>query len=140
MIVLDTSVLYALVDAADRRHREAVDWYRNTTDELVTTPLVLAEADHLIGTRGGKRALRAYRADIRAGAYLVEWWPSAAAEAAVIADRYADLGLGLTDASLVALAARVDSVAIATFDERHFRAVTPLAGGPAFRLLPLDAT
>lgn len=140
MIVLDTSVLYALVDAADRRHREAVVWYDTMTDELVTTPLVLAEADHLIGARGTPAALGAFRTDVRSGAYLVEWWPSAAAEAAEIADRYADLGLGLTDASLVALAGRVGSTAIATFDERHFRAVAPITGGPAFRLLPLDAT
>lgn len=138
MIVLDTSVIYALLDAADRRHREALAWYGELDEELVTTPLVLAEADHLAATRGGPRALRAFRADIRAAAYLVEWWPTAAREAAELADQYADLGIGLTDASLVALAARVASIDLATFDERHFRAVRPLAGGPAFRLLPID--
>ena len=31
-----------------------------------------------------------------------------------------------------------NSVAIATFDERHFRAIQPLTGEPAFSLLPLD--
>jgi hypothetical protein len=56
-----------------------------------------------------------------------------------LADRYADLGIGLTDASLVVLAARVGSEDVATFDERHFRVVRPLAGAEAFRLLPLDA-
>jgi uncharacterized protein len=139
MIILDTSVIYALLDAADRRHREALDWYREMDDELLTTPLVLAEADHLAATRGGPRALRAFRADVLAGAYLVEWWSTAAREAAELANHYADLAIGLTDASLVALAARVTSIDLATFDERHFRAVRPLAGGPAFRLLPSDA-
>ena len=140
MIVLDTSVIYALLDASDQRHRQAFDWYDSLDDELVTTPLVLAEADHLAATRGGPRALRAFRADIRSGAYLVEWWPTAAIEAVEVADRYADLGIGLTDASLIVLAGRVGSVDIATFDERHFRAVVPLEGGDAFRLLPLDRT
>lgn len=37
------------------------------------------------------------------------------------------------------LAARLESTAIATFDERRFRAVRPLTGETAFRLLPLDA-
>jgi len=69
----------------------------------------------------------------------MDWWPSAGRESADIADRYRDLGIGLTDASLVALAGRVEVVDIATFDERHFRAIRPLAGGSAFRLLPLDA-
>jgi len=140
VIILDTSIIYALLDAADSRHRQALHWYDTLDNELVTTPLVLAEADHLATTRGGSHALRAFRADVRAGAYLVDWWPTAAREAAEVADRYADLGIGLTDASLVVLAARVDSVDVATFDERHFRAVRPLRGAEAFRLLPLDAS
>lgn len=140
MIVLDTSVIYALLDAADERHRQALAWYQTLDEELVTTPLVLAEADHLASTRGGSNAVRAFRADVRTGAYLVEWWPAAGQEAADVADRYEDLGLGLTDASLVVLAARVGSADIATFDARHFRAVVPLSGDDAFRLLPLDAS
>lgn len=138
MIVLDTSVIYALLDVADRRHRQALEWYEALDEELVTTPLVLAEADHLAATRGGLRAVSAFRADVRAGAYLVDWWPTAARDAAEVADRYADLGIGLADASLVVLAARIESTDIATFDERHFRAVRPLVGAEAFRLLPLD--
>lgn len=140
MIVLDTSVIYALLDAGDQRHRLARDWYARTDEDLVTTPLVLAEADHLASAHGGPLAVRALRADIRAGAYVAEWWPTAAIEAADVADRYADLGIGLTDASLVVLAARVGTVDLATFDERHFRVVVPLTGGAAFRLLPLDAS
>jgi len=140
VIVLDTSVIYALLDAADSRHREAVAWYERLDAELVTTPLVLAEADHLAATRGGARAVRGFREDVRAGAYLVEWWPSAARESAELADRYADSGIGLTDASLVALAGRVGSLDVATFDEQHFRVLRPVQGGAAFRLLPLDAS
>ena len=138
MIILDTSVIYALLDADDSRHRQAVEWYDALDEELVTTPLVLAEADHLATTRGGSRAVRAFRADVSAGAYLVEWWPTAAREATELADRYADLGLGMTDASLVVLAARLGSTDVATFDQRHFRAVRPLGAADAFRLLPLD--
>jgi predicted nucleic acid-binding protein len=82
--------------------------------------------------------LSALRADLAAGAYLVEWWPGAISEAVRVAERYADTGLGLTDASLVVLAQRVGTADIATLDERHFRAVRPLAGGDAFRLLPAD--
>jgi hypothetical protein len=70
----------------------------------------------------------------------VDWWPTAARESAELADRYADLGIGLTDASLVVLAARVGATDVATFDERHFRAVRPLGIAEAFRLLPLDAS
>ena len=70
---------------------------------------------------------------------MVEWWASAAPEAAEIAERYADLRLGLTDASLMVLAERLGTTEVATFDERHFRTVRPVSGAATFRLLPSDA-
>lgn len=139
MIVIDTSVIYALLDAADGRHAAATTWYATVDDDLVTTPLVIAEADHLAHARGGPAAVRAFHADVRSGAYAIEWWPEAAALAVDVVGRHADLGIGLTDASLVVLASRLETIDIATFDERHFRALRPLRGGSAFRLLPLDA-
>ncbi len=57
-----------------------------------------------------------------------------------LANRYADIGLGLADASLVALADHIGTASVATFDHRHFRAVRPLRGAPTFRLLPADAS
>jgi predicted nucleic acid-binding protein len=45
--------------------------------------------------------------------------------------------IGLPDASLVVLAERVETLDIATFDER-FRSIRPTWGGGSFRLLPLD--
>ncbi len=139
MIVVDTSFVYALLDRRDARHREAAEWYASSGDDVATTPLVLAEVDHLAGARAGPAARSAFRADLAAGAYDVSWWADAAHQAVEVAERYADLGLDLTDASLVVLAARIGTTAIATFDEGHFRAVTPLFDAPAFTLLPTDA-
>ena len=62
-----------------------------------------------------------------------------AAESARIARQYLDPGVSLTDASVVALAARLGTTSIAPFDERHFRAMQPLTGESAFTLLPADA-
>ncbi len=52
-----------------------------------------------------------------------------------LAERYADLGLGGTDASLVAIAERLGIDRIATFDRRHFSVVRP-AHVEIFTLLP----
>jgi predicted nucleic acid-binding protein len=138
VIILDSSLLYALLDRTDRVHEAAREWYEETSDALATTPLILAEVDYFV-LRRGPAAAKPFYDDLRAGAYSVEWWPTAAAEAAQVAATYAELGLGLADASLVALAARLETTAIATFDERHFRVVRPLRGGEAFTLLPRDA-
>ncbi len=140
MIVIDTSVVYALLDRSDQRHGDAARWYQGTDDELATTPLVVAEVDHLARTRAGRAAQAAFRRDLAAGAYMVEWWPAAHREIVDVAERYGDLGVTLADASLVVLAGRVGTTALATFDERHFRALRPLRGAIAFTLLPADAS
>ena len=117
MIVVDTSVILAYMDARDRRHAEVSAWLEQDRDDLVTTPLVVAEADHLVGARGGAAALASLRADLVSGAYLVDWWPEAMTTSARVAEQYAESALGLTDASLVALADHRDTTRIATLDE-----------------------
>ena len=139
MIIADTSVIFALLDGSDADHQRVVAWYQAADPTFVTTPLVLAEVDHLAGARAGPAAPRAWRADLSAGAYVVEWWDDAAKSSAAIADQYHDLGIGLTDASLVALGERLGTVEIATLDERHFRVIRPRRGAAAFRLFPADA-
>lgn len=139
MIVVDTSVVVAYMNAADEHHATVAGWLDSADDDLATTPLIIAEVDHLAGARGGSTARQALYRDLAAGAYLVEWWTGAITSVVRTAERYADSGLGLADASLVVLAERVDTIEIATLDERHFRVVRPLAGGMAFRLLPADA-
>ncbi len=138
MIVIDTSAILAFMNATDAHHELVRAWLEDENDDLVTTPLIIAEVDHLVATRGGRAAQRALHADLLAGAYVIDWWPGAIATAVRVAEQYADSALGLADASLVALAERLATVRIATLDERHFRAVRPLAAGDAFRLLPMD--
>lgn len=138
MIVVDTSVIVAYMNARDEQHQIVSRWLDTADDDLVTTPLIVAEVDHLVGARGGPTALRALRADLAAGAYLVEWWPGAITAAVNVAEQYADSDLGLADASLVAVAERFATTDIATLDERHFRLVRPLTPDTAFRLLPAD--
>ncbi|WP_423922658.1 hypothetical protein [Candidatus Poriferisodalis sp.] len=57
--------------------------------------------------------------------------------ARAVAERYRDLLLVLTDASLVVLAHRYETESIATLDERHFGVVQSLKGRP-FTILPAD--
>jgi len=137
MIVVDTSVVLAFMNRGDRAHGRVSAWMEGVEEGLVTTPLALAEMDHLVRTRGGDAASVALRRDLLDGAYAVEWWPEALAETVAVAERHDQLGL--TDASLVALAARFVTTRVATLDERHFRTVAPLTGEPAFALLPADA-
>jgi uncharacterized protein len=133
-VVLDTNVVLALYDAADPDHGPVASWLPGLDEELVATPLAIAEMEYLVRRRGGDHARDALWRDLAEGAYVVRWWADALAETLAIARRHPFTGL--TDASLVALAGRMRTNRIATFD-RHFRALTTPDGQP-FVMLPDD--
>ena len=74
-------------------------------------------------------------AGARGDLHSLELAEIAAAERLV--GRYAELQIGLADASLVVLANRYGVRDLLTLDERHFRALRGPGGRP-FRLLPAD--
>ncbi len=127
------------MDQDDANHELVDAWLHTQEDELVTTPLVVAELDYLVATRGDRDAVHILYEHFQRCAYLVEWWPDALDETIAVAKQYESMPLGLSDASLVALAAHLETTTIATLDERHFRALKPLWGGDSFTLLPADA-
>lgn len=86
--------------------------------------LVVAEATYLIGSRLGPKA----EASFLRGLTQVEVEPPASDDwerIAELVDEYADLPLGGTDASVVALAERLDAGVVITLDRRHFTVVRP---------------
>jgi len=133
--VVDTSFVLALLRAADVNHSAARAWYETLDDDLVTSPLTVAEMDYMLARHAGVRSVEALRRDLESGAYAVRWWADAMSETIAIARERP--GLGLADASLVALAARLRTDAIATFDHRRFRSLT-MASGQYFTVLPAD--
>jgi len=135
-VVLDTSVVIALMRARDADHDRVRGWLDTLDDDLVTSPLAVAEMDRHTATLG-RDFSRGLWEDLHSGAYAVRWWADAMAETIAIARRHPDVGL--TDASLVALAARLRTDRIATLDLDHFRSLTT-PDGEAFVLLPADAT
>ncbi len=139
MIVVDTGVLLAAMDADDPSHRRAATVLRASKGPLILSPFVLAELDYLLTRRVGHGVARRFLGEVGDGAYRLEAFDAGDIGRAVeILDRYPDLDLGLADASLVVLAERYGILTIATLDERHFRALRGPGDRP-FRLLPADA-
>lgn len=138
-LILDTSGLLAALDASQRFHHPAADVVRGRPPgTLILSPFVLAELDYLLATRVGRQAQMRLLAEVERGAYRLEPFSEAdVGEARRVLERYADLDLGLADASLVVLADRYRAQDLLTLDERHFRALKGPGGRP-FRLLPTD--
>lgn len=139
MIILDTGGLYAFLDADDAHHDKARTAVDSNQGPFILSPFVLAELDYLVNRRLGRRASVELLEDIDAGVYtLVSLTNEEYSQAVHVVKQYRDLDIGITDASVVVLAARYRSVDILSVDERHFRAIRPLRGGDTFRLLPHD--
>lgn len=139
MIIADTSGLIAAFGVDADRHRQARAAFEDDPGPVILSPFVLAELDYLLLTRAGIKAELQLLQEVAGGVYeLASFERADTSRAAEIAERYADLKLGLADASIVVLADRYRTTRLLTFDERHFRAVRPLSA-PSFTLLPADA-
>lgn len=135
-LILDTGPLLAAIDSADPDHVACATLLQDVTEDLVVPTLVLAELDYWCGRRLGAGAWLTFLDDVIAGAFRVECPTTADLERCRgLQDQYADLGLGVVDASVIALAERIGERRIATLDHRHFGAVRP-AHTPAFELWP----
>ena len=137
-LIVDAAPLVALGDSRDRLHAAVGDALRAEGGDLVVPAPVSAEVDYLIRRRGSPAAARAFLRDVASGRFRVEGLT--ADEHGTVArldEQYAGLDLGLADLSVVVLAHRFRTRRLLTFDERGFRAVTPLSGG-SFTLLPRD--
>ena len=136
MLIVDTGPLVALGDSKDPDHDACLELLSTEAGPLLTTGMVIAEAAYLLARQVGTDGELALYADIASGLFTVELltlgdWQ----RIAELVDRYRDLPLGGTDASVIALAERFGAERIATIDHRHFQIVRP-AHRDTFTLLP----
>lgn len=140
MIICDTSGLLAAYDQQEPDGpavRELLDAEAGT---LIVSPLVLAELDYILLSRAGIQAELTLLNDLAGDVYQVAAFTSQdAGRIAKLAERYADLKLGIADAHTMVLAApeRYGTTRVLTFDHKHFRTVKPSQGG-VFTVLPAD--
>jgi predicted nucleic acid-binding protein len=125
-IVLAPDFVLTLLDRDASGHADAAAWVGVVEEDLVTTPLALAAID-----AGAGEAAPAVRDDFARGAYAVRWWADALDETLALSKKRQ---LDLVRASLVALAGRLRTDRVATFDPTFEKLQTP-AGKP-FAVLP----
>jgi uncharacterized protein len=136
MIVLDTSGLLALLDRGEPEHTRAMAAVEKDGGPLILLDMVLAETDYLILRRLGREAERAFLAQILDGVFVREPVTEHDLQRAdEIIEAYRDHPIGLTDASVLAVAERLGERRVLTLDHRHFRAFRDRKGR-ALELLP----
>jgi uncharacterized protein len=138
-IVIDAGPVVALAERAESQRDAILNALRVESGVCVIPAPVTAEIDYLLGRRFGRPARAAFLRDLAAARFVVACLEERDYPTIVdLEARYEDLELGLADCALIILARRYHTNRILSFDERHFRAVTPLGGG-TFTILPADA-
>jgi uncharacterized protein len=134
LAIVDAGPLYATADIADRDHAACRAVLSRQDLQLVVPALAIAEATYFVGQRLGPTAEAAFLRGV--GTLEIEG-PSARdiERMAELVKTYADFPLGGTDASVIALAERLEAPIIVTLDRRHFAAVRP-SHKESFEILP----
>jgi predicted nucleic acid-binding protein len=126
MLVIDAGPLVAAAATRDRNHERCVALLSTAPRPLVVPELVVAEVAYFLADRLGRAAEQAFARSLRDGELHTE--PVAPADWARIVeliDDYAELPLGIVDASVLAACERLDVDALATLDRRHFAVIRP---------------
>jgi predicted nucleic acid-binding protein len=124
--LLDTSFLLALTNAKDRNHARVLKVAQTINDTLTLPTPVLPEICYLIASRLGYAALPRFLNEIVASDTILEPISSNDLERVIeILEKYADSQLDFVDATVIAVAERLNVVRILTLDRRDFTIVRP---------------
>ena len=126
MLIVDTGVIVAAADRTDRHHSASATIISDDPGPLVTTAMVIAEAAYLLDRELVPDAEAALYTSIIDNDLTVEsLGPHDWTRIRELVETYADLRLGGTDASLIAIAERLGVTRVATLNRRHFTVVRP---------------
>jgi len=136
VLLIDTNVWLAAADRRSGRRHDCTQLLATHRGQLAVPVPVIAETSWLILDRLGPDAHHQFlRLIIDGHLDAVDLTTTDWARSLDLVERYTDLRLDLMDASLVAVAERLDITTFATFNHRDFAVVRP-AHVDAFELIP----
>lgn len=120
-LVLDTGVLYAALDETDRDHESCRDLLGDANEQLIIPVAVLVELEYWVRKFASPNEWLTFSEDVHAGSYMI--YPVDATlllRAAHLQARYADVPIGLVDATVFCTCEALGEEKVATLDRRHF--------------------
>jgi predicted nucleic acid-binding protein len=129
VIVCDTGPLVAAALSNDADHAACVRLFNDmhaAGRDLLVPATVTAEVGYLLAREAGARVESLFLRSLAEGDFAaVDLTAADYARMAELVDRYGDLPLGTTDASVIAVAERLKLTDVTTLDRRHFTVVRP---------------
>ena len=129
MILCDTGPIVAAALVGDDHHHACVELFTGlhmASRRLLVPGTVVAEVGYMLAREAGARVESLFLTAVADGDFeLVDLTSADMRRAAQLVERYADLPLGTTDSTVIAIAERLDVREVATLDRRHFSIVRP---------------
>lgn len=119
-ILVDSGILLSYYQRNEPLHQAVVAFFDQTSAQLISSPICIAEVLWLLGDPGDPRVLMAQNhllgAVSRGGLEAINLLPEDYARVAELNERYADLPGDFADLTLVALSERLDAKEILSLD------------------------
>jgi uncharacterized protein len=136
--IADTSYVVAVAIETDKNHERCMAVHRQQRT-IFLPQSTLAETGYLLTKLGGNRKAASFLAGLSRSKYkMVALEPQDIARTAELPNQYADSRLDFVDATIVAIAERLQLTRILTLDSRDFSLVRP-RHAEHFELLPIAA-
>lgn len=125
-LVIDTGVLVAAIEPRDEHHERCARLLEAAREPRVVPAPVLVELEYLLRAASDTAAFQVFLENCAAGAFTIAaLLPEDYIRIRELLERYADLRLGLVDASVLAVTERLREPKLATLDLRHFSVLRP---------------
>ncbi|MCU0580033.1 MAG: PIN domain-containing protein [Desulfobacterota bacterium] len=135
-ILIDTGIIIALADKGDSWHQRSLRFIKTFQGRLIAPSTIIPEVCYLLNTYLGSPAEMAFIESLVQRQLAIETVTlEDLGRSLEILKAYADLNIGLVDATIVALAERLGISKLLTADRRHFSALKLKQGTP-LELLP----
>ena len=124
--LVDSGALYAMADQGDEWHTRVWEWWELNQGELAVPVTALPEVTYLLQSRLGPDAEADFVRSLALEEVPLERLEREdVTRASELMADYQDLPLGFVDASIVAIAERLNIRSVLTTDSRHFGVVRP---------------
>lgn len=128
-MIFDTGPLVAALDRDDQDHYRCAELLATAPGPLRVPGPVLTEVCYMLERKRGSAAEAVFLNALATEELdLIAVTTADLARMAELVATYADLPLGAVDASVLAVAERLDDLDVATLDRRHFTILRPSRG------------
>jgi uncharacterized protein len=125
IVIADTGFIVALTNRSDPKHSVAIAIYSNYK-KILLPQTVLAEVAYLVGREAGISTVVKFLRGLSASRFsLVELSEDDILRTAEILEKHTDSRIDFVDATVMALAERLNLVTILTLDRRDFSIFRP---------------